>query len=278
MTEINDAIVYKCMNFSSIENIEAIANGIMNETKRAILSNSFESILSELKKLQAQFERIRNKLDLDNDTNRSIYYFGKIASATQLVMDVSKTVERAASFERISHNYPKFTPILLTIADHSVISGKDLRRELKISSGALSNFMKRIDSYHLITVEKVGRENVYSLTIEGRKVVSQAHCLKKATSEAMLPISEVTKMLSAVAIEISTDVPNAACVLASSISANISPEAKKRIRTGIDEVFLAKAESEKNQSRWRSLLDSQQGESFGEYYHVHTRGENVYNY
>lgn len=278
MLEINGTKSFEQLDFSTIENIEAIANGIMSETKRALINNQYEEILGELKKLQTQFERIRNKLHLDDDISRSIYYFGKITSATQLVMDISQTVEKAASFERISHSYPIFKPVLLTIAEHSVITGKELRQLLDISSGSLSNFMKRISVFHLITVEKVGRDNAYSLTLEGRRLASQARRLNASAAEAFLPVSEISKILSAVAEELKKDVPNAAFVVASSVSPDISPESKKQIKSGVVKIFSAKTLSERRTSEWVSLAESKKEDLFEDYYRVLPRGEKAYSY
>lgn len=171
-------MVDKLLNISSSifsdddsEAIEEFSNILFETIKDAISQGSLNTISKELKKITDLYERVSNLLDIQEIKNKKCFYFGYIIALSTIGENLANAGLEKSQVTEILSNYSLLLPILNIIAKKDTISGVDLKKATGLKSNNLSNFMRRIKQFELISIHKVGTTNYYSLTKKGRQFI-----------------------------------------------------------------------------------------------------------
>lgn len=178
MSDNNLKIVYDLNDFDfindSIDQIKLVTNSLNQLILDSIENQNIHFISQDIAKLNNEFERIYNFLNIDDDNNSKCYYFGIITSMINIVLDLDSKNQNVCNLKKIKKSYPLLLPVLTEIESNKVISGVELRKNLNLNSSQLSNFMKRIEKFNYIVIKKVGSINYYSLTENGKYALNNA--------------------------------------------------------------------------------------------------------
>lgn len=243
-----EVIMSTITNYLEIKNLanansgyfDAIYNGIYKYARDSIINNKISEVVSEFKKLSKEFERIGNRLKINEEEKRKAYCFGEIASLTRLMLELSEALNSVASIEGLYKDYPILKPTLKAIARHTDISGTKLREELGLSASSLSNFINRIREYNLIIIHKVGRSNYYSLSAEGKKALSIPDDSSYNENGEQLSLKFTLQILDSITKEMRNDQPNSISVLTESSHFKYSINEKNILKSKIDAVFSSR--------------------------------------
>lgn len=246
MNSLTNYIDYKNLVNANLDYIEAVYNGLYKYAKDAIANNKTNEVIEDFQKISNEFERIGNSLNLDDEKNRKAYYFGKITSLSRLVIDLSDALNIAASYESLFKDYPNLMPVLKEISKESEISGTKLREKIGLSASSLTNFIRRVNSFNLIIIRKVGRSNYYSLSPEGKKALTMPDNIDSRFISKQGSIKFVMRMLDSIADEMRSDQPNTLSVLLQSSLYELDISDKNILKNKVDAVFRSRDAHVKN--------------------------------
>lgn len=157
------------------ENNQAIADYsmiLLDTVKDAISQNNISSVSSELKKITELYERVGNILNIQDLKNEKCYLFGFIMALALLGEELADAEVEKDHVTELLSSYSRLLPILEIIASKDTISGVDLKKATGLKSNNLSNFMRRVKKFELISINKVGNTNYYSLTKKGQRFLA----------------------------------------------------------------------------------------------------------
>lgn len=163
-------------NLSSMENaydsvyrlvLDAMVNGGTKEVK-AQFSDFYDK--------EAQLAELLGVMDAADDpeteTGRAAldqYWFGQIKALTDLLADYVKRERDLQSFRELGNHSKHLNAFLVIISQNPRISGTELRQKLQMKDSNFSNFIKRVEPYHLFSVSKSGNTKYYILSPKGRR-------------------------------------------------------------------------------------------------------------
>lgn len=151
--------------------IEEYSHILFETIKAAISQSNLHSISNDLKKITDLYERISNILNIQEKENKKCFYFGYIIALSTIGESLADADLEKGQVTEILSNYSLLLPILEIIASKDTISGVELKKATGLKSNNLSNFMRRIKQFELISIHKIGTTNYYSLTKKGRHFI-----------------------------------------------------------------------------------------------------------
>ena len=164
----------------NIKQIETFSNTLYDTIKEAINNKISYTLLSDLEKIEDVYERVEKTLEIEDAINKRRFYFGYISALTSLALDIGQVENENNKYRDLIRSYKLLLPVLATIAKYDTVSGTRLKQETGQKDSGFSNFVRRIEPYGLIEVDKLGTVNYYSLTRKGRKLLEQS---KKGCTE-----------------------------------------------------------------------------------------------
>ena len=240
MNSLTNYIDYKNLVNANLTYIEAVYNGLFKYAKDAIANNKVYEVVEDFRIIANEFERIGNSLNLDDEIKRKTYFFGKITSLSNIVIDLFKAMNTAESYESLFKDYPLLKRVLSEISKESEISGTKLRERIGLSASSLTNFIRRISDYNLIIIHKVGRSNYYSLSAEGKKALAMPVNSNHNSNGEQMMIEFTVRILDSIADEMRNDQPNTISVLIHSSLDELDISDKYLLKNKVDAVFRAR--------------------------------------
>lgn len=144
--------------------LESLRNGLAGEAKR------------EISDFYDQEDWLAERLGL-SDPGDSLgvarYYFGQIKAVADLLSDAADWEDETREALELSKRFKYLPKCLEVIGRHEMVSGQELKHELNIKDSGFSNFVRRVEEYHLFYIQKSGTSNYYSLTPRGRRCLLQ---------------------------------------------------------------------------------------------------------
>ena len=244
-----DFMDYKLMN---IDLGTAKDNSAMHKTylefynlsKEAISNNEYIPILRILDELPNEFERIENFLEIDKDENKSIFYFGMISGIANLLSDLGKEKTENIDILNLFKKYRLLYSVLNTINEEYTLSGQELKQDLNFKSESnLSNFMRRIEPYNLIYIQKLGKTNYYTLTAKVKKYLTIYEDIEE-NNEKFKTIDEniIILLLEQIANQSKTESPNLMKVLSVFSNNNITLKNFHMMKLKINSILSSRDE------------------------------------
>lgn len=225
---------------ANIKNVEIVSESVYKIVKDSLLTGKVSTLESSFQELSTDFEKISNCIDLDNPNRSVCYHFGRVAALTNIVLEISGEHEKTNILNNISKSYTLLIPALQIIKKHNMISGVDLQKELKLkSSSNLSNFLKRISKYDLVTVRKIGTINYISLTEQGEKLLYQSNnSLQNNDSE--LTFTQLHCILDGLIEELSNTNGSSINIVHNCVPPSTSVREKRLLKQKIDRIFFVR--------------------------------------
>lgn len=144
--------------------LESLQNGLAGVAKR------------EISDFYDQEDWLAERLglsDLGDPQGVARYYFGQIKAVADLLRDAADWEDEKREALELSKRFKYLPECLEMIGRHEMVSGQELKRELDIKDSSFSNFVRRVEAYHLFYIQKSGTSNYYSLTPRGRRCLLQ---------------------------------------------------------------------------------------------------------
>lgn len=244
MNDNNLKIAYNLNDFdfidNSIEQIKLVTNSLNQLLLDSIENQNIHFISQDIEILNKDFERIYNILNIDNDNNSKCYYFGILTSMINIVLNLDSKNQSVHNFEKNKKSYPLLLPVLTEIESNKVISGVELRKNLNINSSQLSNFMKRIEKFNYVTINKVGSINYYSLTESGKYALNNVNKhdkkrkLKKKTENILFVILDILTQ------HLKEDIPNTFSIIDDLYQQNIEVNNLSLLKEKVESTICAR--------------------------------------
>lgn len=236
--DVNNILDVNDFKDGNSKNVEIISDTIYKLALDSILCNKTQTLKSTFKALSKNFEKIGIHLKLKNKINLTCFYFGAISSITNLVLDIADDQVSKEELVNIAESYSLLMPALKHIKEHNIISGIDLRKKLDLhSSSSLSNFLKRIEKYELVNVQKIGTVNYISLSPRGEKLLSESNNKKSVSNETEISISEFYFSLDGLATELLNDNPSSIEFIHNFSPKKMNTGEKRLLKQKIDNIF-----------------------------------------
>ena len=201
------------------DNVDIIKNAY--EVIQTMVSEAFlnSTLLETKQQLSDYFEKedrilgfLNQKCSEKDRSQFEIYYCaGKISGLMDLLSSAAQRTNEQREIQDISNKSKYLVKCLKFVDEQPFISGTDLKRKLGLSDSSFSNYYKRIESYQLFCVHKIGNTNYYSLTPRGRRSLQNA--TTEGHNQVMYEESFVVSLLEAIAEEVNEDHPNATNVI-----------------------------------------------------------------
>ncbi len=222
----------------NIKQIETFSNTLYDTIKEAISNKISYALLSDLEKIEDAYERVAKALEIENTINKQRFYFGYISALTSLALDIGQAENEKNKYRDLIRSYKLLLPVLATIAKYDTVSGIRLKQETGQKNSGLSNFVRRIEPYGLIEVDKLGTVNYYSLTRKGKKLLEQSRkdCAETTENENELENS-LLYALEELKNQMEKEKPSAIPVLRQ-LSSSCSN--KRMLKLRIESVFLSR--------------------------------------
>lgn len=234
------------LRFENLANLEVTSDTIYRVALDSLVSGNAETLENTMRTLSENFERIINYLQIESVNNMSCYYFGRISSIVEFILDIIAEKEELKNYDGLISNYPLLLPALKIIKERNTISGVNLQKELKLkSSSNLSNFIKRIEKFDLISVHKIGTTNYFSLTLKGDQLLSKKANDLISNSSSFVKICEFFEILDHLSEEIGKNNSSSTRVILNS-EIDIGVRETRILKQKLDRVFTKKEECFRN--------------------------------
>lgn len=208
--EINNFDFNKLVSGDS-KTLKLVLNNVYRISKEAINNNEIDSIKNLFQGISDNFERIGNFLDIENEENTSVFYYGMLYAIVNLIIEISEYNTENSEILVLFNKYKLLYPVLNQINNSHKASGQELKKALNFKSESnLSNFVSRINKYNLLYIQKLGNVNYYSLTPKGKKSLSiySALLLKESEQSTYIDENIVIELLDELANQIKKDEPS----------------------------------------------------------------------
>lgn len=208
--EINNFDFNKLVSGDS-KTLKLVLNNVYRISKEAINNNEIDSIKSLLQEISDNFERIGNFLDIENEENTSVFYYGMLYAIVNLIIEISESNTENSEILVLFNKYKLLYPVLNQINNSHKASGQELKKALNFKSESnLSNFVSRINKYNLLYIQKLGNVNYYSLTPKGKKslYIYNTMLLKESKQSTYIDENIVIELLDELANQIKKDEPS----------------------------------------------------------------------
>lgn len=226
---------------TNLKNVEVVSESIYKLVKDSFLLGKTSTLKNSFKEISKDFEKISNCIQLNKPDYSICYHFGRITSLTNIILEISSEQEKDSILKNISKSYTLLLPALQAIKKHNTISGVQLQKELNLkASSNLSNFLKRIDKYGLITIRKIGTINYVSLTKQGEKLLSQYSENISLENETELTVTQLYYILDCLIDELSNANGSSIKIIHKSIPKTISVGEKRLLKQKFDRIFYVR--------------------------------------
>lgn len=230
---------FKELNLRNVEDLHETMNKLVVD---AVVNQTLEALKSSFKTVTKSYEKIYNSLNLDDTRNMICYYFGRISSLTDVSLDIIERQVKTKVLDNISDNYSLLIPALSAIESRGTISGSELKKELKLKSNSnLSNFIKRINRYELVEVNKIGTSNYYSLSLNGKLLLTNRQ--KKESQnipELKIGFEELLTFMNGILEEMEENQPNSLKVIHDHVKFNVNTGEKRLLKQKLDSIFYSR--------------------------------------
>ncbi len=230
----------------NLSNLEMVSDTVYKLAFDSYVSGNSETLKKVLSSMAENFERISNYLHVEEFDNAPSYYFGRISSLTEFLLDIIKEDEEEYNIEGLRKSYPLLLPALEIIKKHNTVSGVILQKELNLkSSSNLSNFLKRISKFELVSIHKVGNTNFISLTIKGEYFLSKNTERTSSKNISCIEIGTLYKILDQIAEESRKTNPSSIKVICTN-NIDLGVRETRILKHKVDRVFSNRDECIKN--------------------------------
>jgi len=230
---------FRELNLRNVEDLHETMNKLVVD---AVVNQTLEALKSSFKTVTKSYEKIYNSLNLDDTRNMICYYFGRISSLTDVSLDIIERQVKTKVLDNISDNYSLLIPALSAIESRGTISGSELKKELKLKSNSnLSNFIKRINRYELVEVNKIGTSNYYSLSLNGKLLLTNRQ--KKESQnipELKIGFEELLTFMNGILEEMEENQPNSLKVIHDHVKFNVNTGEKRLLKQKLDSIFYSR--------------------------------------
>lgn len=244
MSNNNLKIVYDLNDFDfindSIDQIKLVTNSLNQLILDSIENQNIHFLSQDIAKLNNDFERIYNLLNIDNDNNAKCYYFGIITSMINIALDLDSKNQSVYNFKKTKKSYPLLLPVLTEIESNKVISGVELRKNLNLNSSQLSNFMRRIEKFNYIVIKKVGSINYYSLTENGKYALNNSSEYDKKRNSKKKTENILFVILDILTSHLKEDKPNTFSIIEDLYQQNINVNNVSLLKEKIESTICAR--------------------------------------
>lgn len=144
--------------------LESLRNGLAGKAKQ------------EISDFYDQEDWLAERLglsDLGDSLGAARYYFGQIKAVADLLSDAAGWEDETREALELSKRFKYLPKCLEVIGRQEMVSGQELKHELNMKDSGFSNFVRRVEEYHLFYIQKSGTSNYYSLTPRGRRCLLQ---------------------------------------------------------------------------------------------------------
>lgn len=149
--------------------LEAMINGTAGEAKEQFFD------FYEKEEQLAEIVGVMDSTDAEAGPGCSEqYWFGQIKALTDLLSEYAKREQERQSLLELSKRSKHLNACLVIINEHPRISGTELKQRLQIKDSNFSNFLKRMEPYHLFHVIKSGNTNYFMLSPRGRRYLRES--------------------------------------------------------------------------------------------------------
>lgn len=238
-----ELVFFDIKDFKNInaKNIEETASVVYKLAKDSVISNKTEDLENSFKSLSNSFEKISNILELDDPKNLACFHFGQINSVTNIILDIANNQKSSKEVMNVAKSYPLLLPALKIIKEYNTITGMTLQKELNMkTSSNLSNFLKRIKKFNLVSVKKIGTINYISLTRKGDKFLSESIATIPEIDSRAITIAQLYSMLDGISEELSEPSPSSIKVVHNFALERMSINEKRLLKHKLDRIFYAR--------------------------------------
>lgn len=144
--------------------LESLRNGLAGKAKQ------------EISDFYDQEDWLAERLglsDLGDSLGAARYYFGQIKAVADLLSDAAGWEDETREALELTKRFKYLPKCLEVIGRQEMVSGQELKHELNMKDSGFSNFVRRVEEYHLFYIQKSGTSNYYSLTPRGRRCLLQ---------------------------------------------------------------------------------------------------------
>lgn len=188
------------------------------------------------------YEKIHNILSLNDTQNAICYYYGRISSITDLALDIIKEETTSKLLDNVLNSYSLLLPALKVIEKYGTVSGANLKKELALKSNSnLSNFIKRINKYNLIEVNKIGTSNYYTLSLLGKRILNNSHSnCPDEEIETKIGFKDLLYLLNGINVEIGEPNANALAIFNDYINFELNINEKRLLKHKLDSIIYTR--------------------------------------
>lgn len=225
--------------------MEKVYHNFYKLSKEAISNNEYGAMLLTLDSLSNEFERVENYLRIDEEKNKSIFYFGMLSGIANILSDIGKEKTESIDVLNLFKKYKLLYKVLNAINEDYTLSGQELKHYLNFNSESnLTNFMKRIEPYNLVYIQKLGKANYYTLTSKGKKYLTLYNEIENRDNKSVKTIDESTVilLLEQIANQSKYESPNLMKVLSAFSNNNIALKNFHIIKLKINSIFSSRDE------------------------------------
>lgn len=225
--------------------MEKVYHNFYKLSKEAISNNEYGAMLLTLDSLSNEFERVENYLRIDEEKNKSIFYFGMLSGIANIISDIGKEKTEIIDVLNLFKKYKLLYKVLNAINEDYTLSGQELKQYLNFNSESnLTNFMKRIEPYNLVYIQKLGKANYYTLTSKGKKYLTLYNEIENRDNKSVKTIDESTVilLLEQIANQSKYESPNLMKVLSVFSNNNIALKNFHIIKLKINSIFSSRDE------------------------------------
>ena len=226
----------------NINNIEVFYDSLNQIVLSSIINHNVETIESSLELITNNYEKIHNILSLNDTQNAICYYYGRISSITDLALDIIKEKTTSKLLDNVLNSYSLLLPALKVIEKYGTVSGANLKKELALKSNSnLSNFIKRINKYNLIEVNKIGTSNYYTLSLLGKRILnnSYSNCPDEEI-ETKIGFKDLLYLLNGINVEIGEPNANALAIFNDYINFELNINEKRLLKHKLDSIIYTR--------------------------------------
>lgn len=260
---------------TNLKNVEVVSESIYKLAKDSLLLGKTSTLENSFKEITKDFEKISNCIGLNKPDNSICYHFGRISSLTNIILEISSEQEKVNVLKNISKSYTLLLPALQAIKKHNTISGVELQKELNLkASSNLSNFLKRIDKYGLITIRKIGTINYVSLTEQGEKLLSQYNGNISSENETELTITQLYCILDCLIDELSNSNASSIKIIHKCVPQTTSVGEKRLLKQKFDRIFYVRDNYIK--TKLKSIGNNNSEYLEDEFFEEYKQDDNIY--
>lgn len=216
----------------------------------SIVNQTYSNLKSDIEKTTWNYEKIFNKLNIEDTNNSACFYFGCLYALTTSFIEICDRKQIDDNLNNVSLQYTHLRPFLELLYEKGTVSGKMVRNELCMSVSSLSNFIKRIEKYKLIEINKIGNMKYYTLSILGNQLIKKYNNSKNENkNNKYIEIKDILNILTGISQEINEENPNPEEIIHNKINFPLTTSEKRLLKQKIDVIFTSRKNYIKNKMK-----------------------------